>query len=271
MKVNYKSILYWVLSLIIMLSAYTYQKMTGPTYPVSGDIEINGQTYEYELPRSSHEENYQLVELTIPDKSVSGIFIWKRYKSHDTLTYQPMERHGDKLIGKIPEQPPAGKVEYDIVLKTADGQEFKLTEEPVILRYKGRVPDYWLIPHIFFMFFGFWFAVRTGIEAIAKGKNLLQLTLWTTILLFFGGIILGPIIQKYAFGAFWTGWPFGHDLTDNKTLAAFIMWLVALWKLRKEATNRKWVIIAAIVTLAVFIVPHSVLGSEIDYTKMPQQ
>jgi hypothetical protein len=48
------------------------------------------------------------------------------------------------------------------------------------------------------------------------------------------------------------------------------MWLVALWKLRKNSENRKWVIIAALVTLAVFIVPHSVLGSEIDYTKIQQ-
>jgi di/tricarboxylate transporter len=118
------------------------------------------------------------------------------------------------------------------------------------------------------MFFGFWFAVRTGMEAVAKRNNLYKLTLWTTILLFFGGIILGPVIQKYAFGAFWTGWPFGHDLTDNKTLVAFIMWVVALWKMRKNKADRKWAIIAALVTLAVFIVPHSVLGSEIDYTKI---
>jgi hypothetical protein len=270
MKINYKSIAYWVLSLIIMLSAYTYQKVTGPTYPVSGEVEINGQVYEYKLPRTSDEDEFQIVELIIPDKSVSGTFIWKRYKSHDTLIYQPMERQGDKLIGKIPHQPPAGKVQYDIVLQTKNGQKINLTEKSIVLRYKGKVPLYWLLPHIFFMFFGFWFALRTGIEAVAKGNNLLQLTLLTTILLFFGGIILGPIVQKYAFDAFWTGWPFGHDLTDNKTLVAFLMWLVALWKLRKNSENRKWVIIAALVTLAVFIVPHSVLGSEIDYTKIQQ-
>jgi hypothetical protein len=268
MKIGFKTILFWVVSLILMFSAYMYQKITGPTYPVSGDIEINSQTYKYKLPRTSDEDNLQLIEITLPDKSVSGTFIWKRFKSNDTLTYQPMERRGDKLIGKIPHQPSAGKVQYDIVLKTVVGDEIKLTENPIVLRYKGKVPVYWLIPHIFCMFFGFWFAVRTGMEAVAKRNNLYKLTLWTTILLFFGGIILGPVIQKYAFGAFWTGWPFGHDLTDNKTLVAFIMWVVALWKMRKNKADRKWAIIAALVTLAVFIVPHSVLGSEIDYTKI---
>jgi len=270
MKLNTKSIIWWVLALIIMLSAYTYQKRTGPTYPKSGEIEINGNTYEYELPRSSDEDEYQLVELTIPDKSITGEFVWKRYKSHDTLTSQVMLREGDKLTAKIPHQPPAGKVSYDIYLSSGDSKPIKLTKDTVVLRYKGKVPDYWLLPHIAFMFLAFWFAVRTGIEAIVKGEKLLKLTLWTTILMFWGGIVLGPIIQKYAFDAYWTGWPFGHDLTDNKTLAAFIMWVVALWRISKKPEQKWWAIIAMVITLAVFIVPHSVLGSEIDYTKVPK-
>lgn len=268
MKFNTKSFIYWIVALIIMLSAYTYQKITGPTYPQKATIEINGNHYKFSLPRTSDEEEYQLVELEIPDKTITGEFIWKRYKSHDTLTKQIMIRQGDKLTAKIPNQPPAGKVSYDIYLKTNDGTPTKLTKDSVILRYKGKVPIYWLLPHISFMFFAFWFAVRTGIEATIKGDKTFKLALWTTILMFWGGIVLGPIIQKYAFDAYWTGWPFGTDLTDNKTALAFIMWLVALWRIGKKPEQKWWAIIAALVTLAVFIVPHSVMGSEIDYTKM---
>jgi hypothetical protein len=83
-------------------------------------------------------------------------------------------------------------------------------------------------------------------------------------------MVFGPIMQEYAFGAFWTGWPFGHDLTDNKTLVALIFWIIAYFKLRKDSTNRTWPIIAAVVMLAVFFIPHSVLGSEIDYTQLPK-
>ena len=57
-----------------------------------------------------------------------------------------------------------------------------------------------------------------GFEAMFKGRGIKWMTYTTVVLLFLGGIIMGPVIQKYAFGAFWTGWPFGHDLTDNKTL-----------------------------------------------------
>ena len=271
MKSGYKTVLYWVISLILMMTAFMYQKITGPTYPVRGEVTINGKEIDYKFPRSSDEEKYQSVEIEIPDKTVTGTFIWKRYKSNDTLTYQQMERRGDKLIGKIPHQPAAGKVQYKIKLQTSDGDEFVFPDDWVILRYKGKVPLYILIPHIFFMFFGFWLALRTGIEAISKRDNLYKLTLWTTVFIGFGGMVLGPLVQKYAFDAYWTGWPFGHDLTDNKLLAALIMWIVALWRIRKNNMDRKWALIAALVTLAVFIIPHSVLGSEIDYTKMNSQ
>jgi hypothetical protein len=81
-----------------------------------------------------------------------------------------------------------------------------------------------------------------------------------------GGLIMGPIMQKFAFGAYWTGWPFGQDLTDNKTLVAFIFWLIAFFVLRKNRQNRFWPVLAAIITLSVFVIPHSVLGSEFDYS-----
>jgi ABC-type transport system involved in cytochrome c biogenesis permease subunit len=80
-------------------------------------------------------------------------------------------------------------------------------------------------------------------------------------------LVLGPVIQKYAFGAYWTGWPFGHDLTDNKSLVAFIFWIIALVALIRNRSRRLWPVIAAFVMLVVFLIPHSVLGSELDYTK----
>ena len=55
----------------------------------------------------------------------------------------------------------------------------------------------------------------------------------TIIFLLLGGFLFGPIVQKFAFGQFWTGWPFGEDLTDNKVLFALIAFLVA-WFLKTQ-------------------------------------
>jgi ABC-type transport system involved in cytochrome c biogenesis permease subunit len=115
------------------------------------------------------------------------------------------------------------------------------------------------------MFISMLFGMRVLLELLTKGDRSEYLAKVVTISILIGGLILGPIVQKYAFGAYWTGWPFGHDLTDNKTLIAFIVWVIAFFVLRKNPKNRFWPVFAALITLLVFAVPHSMFGSEFDY------
>ena len=268
-----KNILLWALALIVMLSAYTYQKRTGPTYPKKIHTEINGISYKFELPRSSDSLGNEVVKLAIPDKSVSGYMTYVRYKSTDSLTNQPMVREGDVLKAYIPHQAPAGKIVYNLFLASNNSTAKKITEESVIIRFKGQVPNYILLPHIFFIFFGMWFAVRTGIEAITKGDKTHILTICTVFLIFFGGLVLGPIMQKYAFDAYWTGWPFKGflkfgDMTDNKTAVMFLSWVIAAWRMSVRKEQKWWAIVAMVITLVTFLIPHSILGSEIDHTQL---
>jgi hypothetical protein len=121
------------------------------------------------------------------------------------------------------------------------------------------------------MFFAMVLSLRTGLEVLVKGKNTYLFTSATMLLFLVGGLILGPVVQKYAFDAYWTGWPWGYDLTDNKTIVAFIFWTIAWFVLRKNRENRVWPAVATIVMLAVYLIPHSALGSEIDYTKLENQ
>ena len=74
-------------------------------------------------------------------------------------------------------------------------------------------------------------------------------------------------MQHQAFGAWWTGVPFGYDLTDNKTLIAVVVWAFAAWRTRTGHPARVSVALAALATLVVFAIPHSVWGTEIDWTK----
>ncbi len=90
--------------------------------------------------------------------------------------------------------------------------------------------------------------------------------IWQFLLL--GGMILGPVVQKYAFGEFWTGFPYGTDLTDNKTLIAFIGWIIALIAVFRSQKPKWYILIAAIIMFIIFIIPHSLLGSELDYSTL---
>ncbi len=264
-----KSFLLWILAILLTLSIAYYQKTTGPTWPVSGEITIDNSVVGFELLRSHGGNGGAPVSIEVPDREVTGEVTYKRYKSYDEWTTVAMQRKGDKLVIELPHQPPAGKVEYKVVLKKG-GQSFNLSEQPVVLRFKGAVPIGILVPHIFFMFISMLFGMRVLLELITGGDRSDYLVKVVTVSIFIGGLILGPIVQKYAFGAYWTGWPFGHDMTDNKTLFMFIFWVIAWWKLKKNPTNKLWPAIAVIVMFAVYLVPHSTMGSEIDYTKTEQ-
>lgn len=265
-----KNILLWILAFVLMASSAVYQRATGPTYPMKGSAYVHSKEIKYKLPRSHDGSGSELVKIDVPDQTVEGEISYRRFKSHDDWTSKPMVRKDKQLLGDIPEQPPAGKVMYHVDLIERDGNKVRLNEQAAIIRFKGSVPPWALIPHIVFMFLAMVISTKTGLHAAFGGENLFKYALWTTILFALGGMILGPIVQKYAFDAYWTGWPFGTDLTDNKTLVALIFWLVALWQLKKNPTNKMWPIIAAVVMLAVYLIPHSMLGSEIDYTKLPK-
>jgi hypothetical protein len=164
--------------------------------------------------------------------------------------------------GVIPSQPPAGKVIYRVEVSTA-GQHFRLNNDrPALARFKGHVPAVLLIVHILFMFGGLLLALRTGLEALRRDGRWQRMVPWTLAAVCIGGLLLGPLVQKSAFGSFWTGFPFGRDLTDSKTLLAAVFWLAAFF-LRKK--SRWWTFGATAIMIAVYLIPHSVLGSELNY------
>jgi hypothetical protein len=115
------------------------------------------------------------------------------------------------------------------------------------------------------MFLAMLWSNATGLQAAVKLPNYKRNALITVILFLIGGMILGPIVQKYAFGAYWTGWPFGEDLTDNKVLFSVLVWIAAIVFNRKK--ERRWlVIVATLVLFAIYMIPHSMRGSELDYS-----
>lgn len=263
-----KKFLFWFLAFLLTVTAALYQRMTGPTYPYKTNIQIGTQDISLRLPRSHETEKDCEVHIPVLQEDVQGILLYKRYKTNDAWTEIPMTRDDKGLTAPLPHQPSAGKLAYKLLL-TRKGEKYTVPDkEPVVLRFKGHVPEFILIPHILIMFLAMLFSIRAGIEALNPKANPRKLALWTTGLLFAGGMILGPLVQYYAFGSFWTGFPFGFDLTDNKTLIALIGWIIALIMGRKGKPARGWVLGASILLLAVYLIPHSVLGSELKYTEI---
>lgn len=258
-----KTALYWIAAILITLGAIVYQKKTGPTYEKKVSIRIGEKEYLFNLIRSHGGETDCLLELEISDQDVTGMLEYRKYPTHDDWTRVKMERKQDFLSGSLPNLPPAGKYEYRIILEK-HGEQYPLNNgNPVVIRFKGDVPAAILVPHIFFMFFAMLLSNLAGIMAVFRHRRYRFFTNITLLALLVGGMILGPWVQWYAFGEAWAGVPFAWDLTDNKTLLAFIFWILA-WAMNRKKERPVYSILASLIMFAIYLIPHSMYGSELD-------
>ncbi len=258
--------LLWILAFFITISLAIYQRKTGPTYPVDGSIELAGHSVSYNFTRSHGGPGDQEVSVFVSGDGLDHAeLLYRRYRSSDDFVRVEMLHAGENYTAFLPHQPPAGKLEYQVQV-SIDGETRILPEQPVVTRFKGAVPAGVLVPHVFMMFAAVLLSVRIGLGLFAK-EDVKRLVFVTVFFLFLGGLILGPLVQKYAFGELWTGVPFGWDLTDNKTLLAFLAWMPAVFLIRADRKHRIATAFAVLVMLAVYLVPHSVWGSEFDYEK----
>jgi hypothetical protein len=283
-----RSVTLWVVALVLMLAAAVYQERTGPTYPVEGTLEVAGTARAYSLPRT--ETTGRSLRIALPDPGVgsSGSVVWRRYPTDEPFTTSPMRRDtaaaGAVLVAELPPQPPAGKLEYRVEVRTPGGvlripseKAAAAGEGMIVARYKDAVPLPLLIAHVTCMFLAMLVGMRAALAALVHPGGIGRLPWIALALMTAGGLILGPFVQKYAFGAFWTGFPHGYDLTDNKTLIMWLVWAVVcgvLWKGRARAPvprlTRATVLAAALVMTAVYLIPHSLKGSQLDYGKLDQ-
>ena len=249
----------WLLAILITLTLSIYQRKTGPTNPKSVTVELNGAHYPMKLPRSGV-RNDQTVKLKGLPFETDAQLHYRRYPTSDNYTTLDFSWKDDVLQATLPVQPVAGKLQYYI---TVGGKDYP-ADAPVVIRFRNDVPAGILIPHILFMFAAMLFAVYTLLLVITRKKYKTWLIV-TTATLFVGGFILGPLVQHAAFGPWWTGFPFGSDLTDNKTLLSFLFFIAALATLKWK--HNKWMVILAVLfIILVFSVPHSTRGSEYDYS-----
>ncbi len=286
------NVLLWVLALFIMVAAIVYQRRTGPTYPRRGEITTGGVAHSYKLVRSQETSAPARVILPAAEGKISATLYWKRYKMDEpyqaldlceaaavlpNLDAKEAEGLKDKLVALLPVQPPAGKLEYYLEATTPEGVTRIPTDpaDPILIRYKDPVPGGVLWPHVTMMFFAVLFGMRAGLSALLDPSRM-RWQAWVALVgMTLGGMVLGPIVQKFAFGHYWTGFPFGKDLTDNKMLIMWLSWifacsLIGLKARPRELPSRIIVLVAAVVMTGAYVIPHSMRGSELDYSKLQQ-
>lgn len=254
-----KESVYWLLAIVITLVLSVYQRMTGPTHPKSVTVELNGEGYKLKLPRSGVQKDEIITLKGVPQNTTAQLH-YRQYPTSNDYTIVDFSWKAGEWQAVLPVQPVAGKLQYYI---TVGGKDYP-ADEPLLIRFRNDVPASILIPHILFMFASMLFAVYTFLLVITRKAY--KKWLWITVgTLFVGGFILGPLVQHVAFGPWWAGFPYGTDLTDNKTLLSFLFFVAAIATLKWK--YNKWVVaLAVLFMIVIFSIPHSTYGSEYDYT-----
>jgi len=147
---------------------------------------------------------------------------------------------------------------------------------PIKLKFEGEVPAYIVLPHVLCIFGGIFFAILAlfSVADVRRGKVSLKKSvkfpLLAFVLLFLGFVPFGIPMNYYAFGVTWEAFPFGWDVTDNKSQILLLVWLFTLFLVKGTLLGKGesrnlvsdrgfavWVIISFIITVVIFGVPHS--------------
>lgn len=265
-----RSVLIWAVTVCLTLAFLVWQRVSGPTHAVKFRTAVAGALAEGKLQRGGSISRDLPVTVHAPDPGLAATVVWRRYPTGDPWQELPMARDGEWLRAALPRQKMAGKLEYQVRLQK-DGQSVQVpAREAAVARYKGDVPAVLLICHVACMIIGMFYSSACGMTALLRGpRSLRNLSRLAFGFLLVGGCILGPIVQKYAFNAYWTGWPLGSDWTDNKLAVGALVWLLAVWSCRGARPGRPagrwWAVAAMLVVLVVYGIPHSIHGSTLDY------
>jgi len=151
-----KKFILWILAFLITFSAAIYQRMTGPTYPKKLEVTLNDKLQNLKLIRSLSLNEKPEIRLDLNNSNIRARLFYKRYKSESEyqiadFIYRADPKHGG-FFAEVPQQPVAGKLQYYIEITDLSGTKSYLKESPVVIRFKGDVPAFVLIPHILLMF-----------------------------------------------------------------------------------------------------------------------
>lgn len=268
-----------ILAVVVTLAVVFAARYFGPNRPFRVECTAGGVHYSHRTPRSHTGDGPAVLRLEVKAPSgqetlptavlaakVKDTEVWHRYPP---AREEAGPEGGRVLVYEVPHQPPTTRVFYRFEVRAGGASPVVLERDsgdPLMVKFKNPVPVWVWVPHVLCMFGGFFFLIwcaliillpaRKDAPAVPVRPAWLS---WT--IMFIGGVPFGIAMNWYAFGVTWEAFPFGEDVTDNKTQVALVVWGVAalLLAIRKGQGKMTRVasVIAALVVLAIYLIPHS--------------
>ena len=146
---------------------------------------LNGQVQKLRLVRSLALDERPEVKLNITDTTIRAKLYFKRFRSDEEyqsadFQYRVYPVHSFVMnrifkmteekgfFADVPQQPAAGKLQYYLEITDSNGSHSFFKDKPVVIRFKGGVPGFILLPHILFMFAAMLFSTLAGLMSVIK-------------------------------------------------------------------------------------------------------
>ena len=265
-----------IVAVVIVLALFVLSRITGPNFKYRVETAGPGFTLSHKAPRTSEGTGPARLDLEITgDASSITALNLLGHPANDPARKDVLPpatitgpAGGPRVYRfEVPFHPFATKYLYVFQARLQSGQLVQLDHKgnPMMVRFRGEVPPFTLGLHILGMFGGFLlmvlgaFATVDFLRGRGQARPVLRLGGWGWLVFAVGGLPLGFLMNWYAFRVIWEAWPFGADVTDNKTQIALAVYglslLAFLWKKSRAAA---WLVLLGTgVAFAVFIIPHS--------------
>jgi hypothetical protein len=250
----------WALALVLSLAGLFAQRLLSDELPLDLLVDWQGRQVTAALARVHVGPGGQRLSIQGVDADWTGVLIWRPTGHEGDFTRTPLRNLGSMITGEIAAHTPGTRVEYRLELETPAGLLRLPAHGTVMTRFRGAAPLWVSLPHIVLIALALLLALRAGFEALALGEHALSFAVGALLTFLCGGLLFGPLMKHYAYGLLWTGPPVGLDSTDTKTLLVVIAWLLPLLLRARGRRARRWIVIAALLSLAAFLIPHSSFG-----------
>lgn len=268
-----------LIGIVITLLVFVAARRISRNKPIELDIEYAGARVTHTSVFEQVGPGAPRIDLAIDLPGAAIPVLLYRVSGGERLETVAMDdRGGGAWTARLPSLQRGTRIEYGFRLMGMDDtiETRPATTRFFTLKYKGEVSQTVLLLHILCMFAAFFFIVESLIGAsavIARGESrefTVAMTRWVVAFTFIGGWPLGFALNWQRFGVLWEGFPFGYDITDNKTQVMFLFWIVVVLLSWRSFFGRRagrdpvpdrfyaWaVIVSALVSLLIFLVPHS--------------
>ncbi len=275
-----------IVAFLFTLFLLAFTRKTTAVRSVDKMVEMQGVSIEHvTVPKQVGDEIPVISAKLVGASEIRLVYKIGKEGEYQSIKMSPKPGEENVFIASIPIHPKGMKAWYYLeAIDRRDSEEVKITlpekssgqVDPIRLKFEGQVPAYVIIPHVLTIFAAIFFATLTLFTAvdIKKGKGTLARSVkYCSVMflfLFIGFFPFGWAMNYFAFGVLWEAFPFGRDVTDNKSQIMFLIWLSTLFTVkgtvwgkgegRNLVSDRGYsslVIFSFIATMIILAIPHS--------------